>query len=150
MLQQSVVAISASLITIFAMNFFKRSARIFKDVGGDMKMVLIARTDLKMTKGKIAAQCCHACLEAYESSCSKYPKLVNAWKSEGQAKVALKCESQQELMELYNTARRNGLVAEYIRDAGRTQIMAGSVTVLAIGPAPVEEIDKITGHLKLL
>jgi peptidyl-tRNA hydrolase len=31
-------------------------------------------------------------------------------------------------------------------DAGRTQIEAGSQTVLAIGPAPVESIDRITGR----
>jgi len=35
-------------------------------------------------------------------------------------------------------------------DAGRTQIAAGSRTVLAIGPAPVKEIDAVTGELKLL
>lgn len=35
-------------------------------------------------------------------------------------------------------------------DAGRTQIAAGSLTVLAIGPAPVKEVDAVTGHLKLL
>jgi PTH2 family peptidyl-tRNA hydrolase len=35
---------------------------------GDMKMVLVIRTDLDMTKGKVAAQCCHACLAAYRHS----------------------------------------------------------------------------------
>ena len=37
-----------------------------------------------------------------------------------------------------------------VEDAGRTQIAAGSQTVLAIGPAPVKIIDQITSHLKLL
>ena len=37
-----------------------------------------------------------------------------------------------------------------VHDAGRTQIAAGSQTVLAIGPAPKGDIDKLTGHLSLL
>lgn len=43
-----------------------------------------------------------------------------------------------------------GLVAEVIQDAGRTQIEAGSLTVLGIGPAPASVINQVTGHLKLL
>ena len=50
---------------------------------------------------------------------------------------------------LQREARKQGLVACVIRDAGRTQIAAGSRTVLAIGPAPKQLIDKVTGHLKL-
>lgn len=47
-------------------------------------------------------------------------------------------------------AREAGLVTYVVEDAGRTQIAAGSRSVLAIGPAPVKELDAITGHLKLL
>ena len=51
---------------------------------------------------------------------------------------------------LQATAISLGIVAEVIADAGRTQIVAGSHTVLGIGPAPKSMIDKVTGHLKLL
>ena len=34
--------------------------------------------------------------------------------------------------------------------SGRTQIAAGSRTVLGIGPGPVKVIDSVTSHLKLL
>ena len=37
-----------------------------------------------------------------------------------------------------------------VRDAGHTQIKAGSMTVLGVGPVFPEEIDPITQHLKLL
>ena len=33
-----------------------------------MKQVMIVRTDLKMGKGKIAAQCCHAAIGAYKNA----------------------------------------------------------------------------------
>lgn len=47
-------------------------------------------------------------------------------------------------------AEKAGLVTYMVADAGRTQIAAGSRTVLAIGPAPLAAFEGITGHLKLL
>ncbi|KNE58887.1 peptidyl-tRNA hydrolase [Allomyces macrogynus ATCC 38327] len=115
----------------------------------DFKMVLVVRNDLGMTKGKVAAQCCHACLAAYKHCVRHNPKLAEAWEYTGQAKVALKVNSEDEMLELEALAQSLSLSAKSIRDAGRTQIAAGSRTVLAIGPGPVEIIDQVTKHLKL-
>lgn len=54
------------------------------------------------------------------------------------------------MMELYRKANRSGLNVCLVADAGRTQIAAGSKTVLAIGPDDSRKIDAITGSLKLL
>ena len=54
------------------------------------------------------------------------------------------------MLELQAKARSLGLTAETIQDAGRTQIEAGSLTVLGIGPAPRSLVDEVTGKLKLL
>lgn len=54
------------------------------------------------------------------------------------------------MYELQAKAMSLGLTAEIIADAGRTQIEAGSHTVLGIGPAPKSVVDAVTGHLKLL
>jgi PTH2 family peptidyl-tRNA hydrolase len=51
---------------------------------------------------------------------------------------------------IMRVAWENGLTAVPIRDAGRTQVAAGTKTVLGIGPAPKEVINLFTGHLKLL
>lgn len=67
-----------------------------------------------------------------------------------QAKVAVKVENDAALYELARMAQLKGLVTYIVEDAGRTQIAAGSKTVLAIGPAPVEAFESLTGHLKLL
>lgn len=110
------------------------------------KMVLVIRTDLPMTKGKVAAQCCHACLAAYEDA---LPSKLKPWQESGSAKVTLKCNSEPEMLALQMKARERGLTAVSICDAGRTQLEPGSRTVLAIGPAPARYIDEVTGHLKL-
>ena len=43
-----------------------------------------------------------------------------------------------------------GLCAKVIRDAGRTQVAGGSVTVLGVGPGPRGVVDGVTGGLRLL
>jgi PTH2 family peptidyl-tRNA hydrolase len=116
----------------------------------DCKMVLVVRMDLKMDKGKMAAQCGHATLACYKTMLNNNPAVVKQWERSGQAKVALKCNSEEELLALEKKARSLNLCARSIRDAGRTQIAAGSRTVLGIGPAPTKIIDQVTGHLKLL
>ncbi|PVV01633.1 hypothetical protein BB560_003937 [Smittium megazygosporum] len=117
---------------------------------GELKMVLVVRSDLKMGKGKIAAQCSHATLACYKKSLREAPEKLQTWEYTAQAKVALKCQNEAQLISLYKKAKSQGIVAEYIRDAGRTQIEAGSITVLGIGPDYLEEVDKITGELQLL
>ncbi|KAK8093908.1 PTH2 family peptidyl-tRNA hydrolase [Apiospora hydei] len=121
----------------------------------ECKLVLVVRTDLGMTKGKIAAQASHATLACFKSL-SRFPagspqaQLLKKWERAGQAKIAVQVKSQQELMDLKARARSLGLTAEVIADAGRTQIEAGSFTVLGVGPGPKSVIDQVTGGLKLL
>ncbi|KAF1809172.1 putative mitochondrial peptidyl-tRNA hydrolase Pth2 [Eremomyces bilateralis CBS 781.70] len=118
----------------------------------EFKLILVVRTDLGMTKGKIAAQCSHATLACYKSLASVTPKspVLSRWESRGQAKVAVQVKSEDELLELQARAMSLGLCARVIHDAGRTQIAANSATVLGIGPGPKSVIDQVTGHLKLL
>ena len=51
---------------------------------------------------------------------------------------------------LARQAKKAGLPAYLVADAGRTQVAPGSKTVLAIGPGPKSALDAITGTLKLL
>jgi len=63
-------------------------------------------------------------------------------------KIVLSCDTDNELFELEQLARRRGLPSTVIEDAGLTQIPAGSKTILAIFGV-VNEVDEITGKLKL-
>ncbi|EJU00972.1 PTH2-domain-containing protein, partial [Dacryopinax primogenitus] len=116
----------------------------------ECKLVLVVRSDLGMTKGKIAAQCSHATLACYKALSKSNAQLLRHWEKTGQAKIALRCDSEEELLLLQAQAQSLSLCARTIQDAGRTQIASGSRTVLGIGPAPVRLVNQVTGRLKLL
>ncbi|KTG26203.1 peptidyl-tRNA hydrolase Pth2 [Haloferax profundi] len=111
-----------------------------------MKQAIVARADLGMGRGKLAAQVAHASLSAYEDTDTQTRK---RWKGEGQKKVVLKANGESALFELADKAERAGLPTAIIRDAGHTQLDPGTVTALAVGPGEDEEIDRVTGDLSL-
>ncbi|MFH1433167.1 MAG: peptidyl-tRNA hydrolase Pth2 [archaeon] len=111
-----------------------------------MKQAIIIRSDLKMGKGKAAAQVAHASLDAYKNSPFISKK---QWELTGQKKVVLKTEDLKSLTELFMHAKREKIPLSLIKDAGRTQVPAGTITCLALGPAEDQKIDRITKDLKL-
>lgn len=125
------------------------------EIPGEVRMTLVVRQDLKMGKGKAAAQCSHATLALYKKITnpqleSYNPELVNRWElGNGQAKITLQVPNQEEMDLLYAKAISLGINSYIVHDAGRTQIAAGSATVLGLGPAPKRILDEVTGDLKL-
>jgi PTH2 family peptidyl-tRNA hydrolase len=111
------------------------------------KQVIIVRQDLKLPKGKCAAQCSHASVDAVLKSDKK---IVNSWRTEGMAKIVLKVKDEKELLALFQKAKDQGLAASLITDAGKTVVAPGTRTCMAIGPDEEELIDRITGGLSLL
>ncbi len=117
---------------------------------GPTKMILAVRTDLKMGKGKIAAQCSHAAVAAFKKANNNCKDILRAWEQEGSRKIAVKINSEDEMQTIFAIAKSLGLVTAIIQDAGRTQVDPGSKTVVAVGPGPDELIDQVTKHLALL
>ena len=113
------------------------------------KQVVLIRTDLKMGKGKIAAQTGHAFVEAYKKTKMKDPNAVESWENTGGEKVVLKVSSEKELIKYYDRLKRK-FPTVLIRDAGNTQIKAGTKTCVGVGPVKEKDIDPITKDLKLL
>lgn len=124
-------------------------------IGGEVRMTLIVRHDLKMGKGKAAAQCLHATLALYKKitnpeSLAYNPEMVRRWEyGNGQAKITLQVPDEESMDLLFAQAISLGINSYIVHDAGRTQIASGSATVLGLGPAPKAVIDQITGDLKL-
>jgi len=139
----------------------------------DVKQVIIVRKDLNMRKGKIATQTAHASMGAVLSVANYWHRpyiypgepdhptnhlmvinmdpAIRAWLDGRFTKICVSCDSEEELLELTKQAEDANLLHFLCRDAGITEFNGvPTYTALAIGPASVEDINIITGHLKLL
>ena len=112
-----------------------------------MKQAILIRTDLKMDKGKMCSQACHASIAAFLKTDKN---IREEWINEGMKKVVLKVSGAKELKEFQKLAKKEKIPSSIINDAGLTQIEPGTATALGIGPERDEKIDKVTGKLKLL
>jgi PTH2 family peptidyl-tRNA hydrolase len=114
------------------------------------KQVIVVRTDLGMSKGKTAVQVAHGAVAAAEKARIGQQDVWKAWLQEGQKKVAVRVASEEELVQLLRMAALNRLPYALIHDAGMTELPPGTTTVLGIGPAKSQDVDKVTANLKLL
>ena len=112
-----------------------------------LKQVIIVRQDLKLPKGKLAAQVAHASVEAVMKS---EKEIVKEWRQKGSKKVVLKVETEKDLFRFKELAKANDLVSALITDAGKTVIAPGTRTCLAIGPDDEEKIDELTAKLGMI
>jgi PTH2 family peptidyl-tRNA hydrolase len=114
------------------------------------KMVIVARKDLDLSKGKLAAQVAHAAVECTLRAQKHAKDALAEWLFAGQMKAVVKVPSESDFYALKQAAERAGLCVALIKDAGHTEIPAGTVTVLGIGPGKESVVDSVTGHLSLL
>ena len=117
--------------------------------GEDYKMVFAVNAELKMSAGKIAAQVGHATLSLYHHAQVLHNSGLPLWEELGAKKIVLRTDNEHHLLELYRQAEELHLPVVLVSDAGRTQVRAGSMTVLGVfGKSSV--VDQITGKLRLL
>lgn len=128
------------------------------------KQIIVVRTDLKMKKGKIAAQVAHASLGAILQLCTfvesknnivymlHYTKgsTLHDWLQGIFTKVVVGIDGEEALLQLYQNAKSANLNAILIKDRGFTQIAPDTYTCVGIGPAEDEDLAPLTSHLKLL
>ncbi|MCF2143638.1 MAG: peptidyl-tRNA hydrolase Pth2 [Candidatus Heimdallarchaeota archaeon] len=114
------------------------------------KMVIAIRKDLQMSKGKTAVQAAHASVLAVENAKHKYKDWLKKWLYEGQKKVVVQLQSEDELLHLYRQAQTSNLPCAIVNDAGLTELPPNTATAVALGPAPNEKLDKLTSKYKLL
>lgn len=128
------------------------------------KQVIVVRKDLGMRKGKMIAQGSHASMKVFFDRGSVFDAAsgggelrinltpsMREWVEGSFAKIALSVDSEDELLDIYEQAKEAGLPCSLIQDAGRTEFHGvPTYTAVAVGPAVREDIDPITGNLKLL
>ena len=120
-----------------------------------IKQVIVYRRDLKMRKGKIAAQVAHAAMRVFfQRGAAIGTQLqvpltpaMSLWVQGRFTKVVLSVASEADLLTIHQTAQERGVPTALITDSGRTEF--GGVptrTTVAVGPAPAVLIDPITGR----
>ncbi|MBW2999700.1 peptidyl-tRNA hydrolase Pth2 [Candidatus Woesearchaeota archaeon] len=122
----------------------KLAKKITYFAGTKYKQVILVREDLKLPKGKMAAQAAHASVDAVLKA---EDETVKEWRKEGMKKIVLKVKDEKELYSYVQQAKDYGLTTAVISDAGHTIVEPGTVTCAAIGPNGERDVDKITGHL---
>lgn len=129
------------------------------------KQVIVVRKDLGMRKGKMIAQGAHASLAAilrYRRDAGELDEgsgrvviettpAMQQWLDGRFTKIAVSVDSEAELVEIYERAEAAGLPCALIRDSGKTEFGGEpTLTACAVGPAMSEQVDAVTGGLKLL
>lgn len=120
------------------------------DSSARFKQAILVRLDLGMGRGKIAVQCSHAAVSAAEVARNRHPSWWIGWMDEGQCKIALKVSQLETILSVARLARARKMPLFLVKDKGLTQVSAGTITCLGLGPAPSEIVDPLTGNLSLL
>jgi len=113
----------------------------------EYKQCVIVREDLKLSRGKLAVQVAHAAVSAADHADAGD---LRRWKDGGQKKIVLQVKGTSELYELKMDAEAAGLPVSLITDAGLTEIPPNTITALGIGPARSDQLDAVTGELRLV
>ena len=116
----------------------------------DYKMVIVTRSDLSLSPGKLAVQVAHAAVACTLLVKKEKHEWFLKWQREGAKKVVVKVDALEDFYLLQEQAEELGICTMLISDAGHTEIPEGTVTVLGIGPAPSNLMDQVTGELPLL
>jgi PTH2 family peptidyl-tRNA hydrolase len=115
----------------------------------EIQQYIIVRSDLKIGKGKLAAQVAHASLQSFLEAQKINEEIAQKWLASGAKKIVVKVENEEELKKLYAAFKFKKIPCSLIEDAGLTQIPKGTITALGIGPWYKKELE-ILKNLKLL
>lgn len=94
------IIVVETLVIVFLLRNKEKRAKSVETIGPlneEYKLVMLVRKDLKMGKGKIAAQCGHAAVGCVLKAQKHDPVALNTWRYIGQAKVALSVDNLEEL-----------------------------------------------------
>jgi PTH2 family peptidyl-tRNA hydrolase len=135
-----------------------------------IKQVIVLRKDLrnknghKVHTGKLVSQGAHASMKVITDcidwsdyymggNCiAVFKPTDEMWlwlKRQPFTKITLAVNSREELLKIYEIAKKQNLPCSLITDNALTEFSEPTDTCIAIGPANSEDIDKITGHLSL-
>lgn len=127
---------------------------------GNVKQVIVVRTDLNMRKGKLASQVAHASMKfLVDNSHSERDDVLETclnereveWLNGSFTKIVVGVDSEDALNDLIMNAKLRDVQVYSITDVGKTEFnVVPTLTCAAFGPDDEEALNPITGNLKLL
>ena len=138
-----------------------RAKRKIQEMNDFVKMIIVMRTNFpdgkggsfSPRKGKMIAQGAHAASTFLINKLNKsetWTEVEKQWLETGTTKICVRVDDEKDLLDIYEKAQKANLEVNLITDLGKTEFIEPTITCLAIGPAKSTDLDKITGHLKLL
>ena len=137
----------------------------------NVKQVIVVNNELrsKLRHGKLAAQVSHASLGAvfsgsrvdeyvshgtadpsvYRTKCIPMSPELETWFNDKFTKVVLRADNEEHLLTIYEEAEEAGLLTALITDCGNTVFHGPTITCVGIGPATDDQLNPITGDLKM-
>ena len=134
----------------------------------NVKQIIVVNNELrsKLRHGKLAAQVSHASLGALFSvavieqhgsvggvpilsKCIYMTPELEHWFNEKFTKVVLRADNEEHLLAIHKQAEEAGLMTALIKDVGNTVFHEPTYTCVGIGPATDDQLNPITGNLKM-
>eukprot|EP00877_Chromochloris_zofingiensis_P006314 jgi/Chrzof1/1936/Cz10g27030.t1 len=133
---------------------FSRSSSLNGGLGAGsdkFKMVMVVRKDLGWNRQKTTVMCAHICLAMFKKLYKGRHPYLTAWENVKGPKVILRVEDEEQLMAVYDAAKSAELPTHrMVESMGDPSDPHRTVSILAVGPAPSEAINKITAEYPLL
>jgi PTH2 family peptidyl-tRNA hydrolase len=128
------------------LNERKRTMAEFLPDYRPLNMYVIYRSDLEMSAAKLAAQCGHAFVNAYEKALRARPEITSAYKGTGEGtKIVLQAKTLQTLIRAYRDIEAARLPHHLVIDRGHKMPphFDGEpvITALGIGPVFRDEVE---------
>ena len=108
-----------------------------------LKVVVGIRTDMKLNLPEMASCLSDIVIKTVVNSVINKSPYIGSWIHQGQTKVCTKVQNQQMMDSLIQKAEENNVIHETLE-------YKGQIAAFVAGPAPIEQVDLVTSHLKLL
>jgi PTH2 family peptidyl-tRNA hydrolase len=123
----------------------------------DPVLAVFVRTDLNMSRGKIAAQVGHAVAQTMYAqgrwdNRPPYPSdsPIPEWMEKNQTKIVLAANSMEDLDKVAKAAKKHKVSYAHIYDLGKTEIEPNTATCVAVGVDSRKKVSKVTEGWKAL
>jgi len=118
------------------------------------KLLICVNCSVQMSAGKMAAQVGHGAEVATQFKAIRFlldrtrRRHYIHWLHTGRTKIVVAVRDEDHMVHVRQLAQRRKIPTRIIRDAGKTEIQRGTITVLALGPYRSEDLDLVAGDLR--